>query len=173
MHNGWFTTDDAIREKMHTFNKSGKPDGVLDSAVIDYIITHVHLFILEMTVYLYKEGLYVQATKGSPTRELIRALLYPQMMKNTIIKRVYYQFLDRVQLHKTVGQMNRQPRHWVNLRNDYFDVISWKLIEHDPKYLTVNQLPYRIDPDWKPPDSEYITNRFLFDQTEKKGDHKL
>ena len=172
MNNGWFTADDAIREKVHTFNKDGKPNGVLDSAVIDCIITHVHLFILEMTVYLYKEGLYVQDTKGSQTRELIRSLLYPQMMKNTIIKRIYYQLLDRVQLHKTVDQLNRQPRHWVNFQNGYFDVISWKLIEHDPKYLTVNQLPYRIDPDWKPPDSEYITNRFLTVSVSDEDDRK-
>ena len=161
MDNGWFTADDAIRERMHTFNKNGQPNGVLDSAVIDYITSHVPLFILDMTVYLFKQGVYIQDLKGSQTRELIRSLLYPSMMKNTIIKRIYNQLLDRVIFHKTADQLNTQPRHWINFRNGFFDVISWELLEHDPKYLAVNQLPYTIDPDWKPPDQDYTTNKFL------------
>ena len=161
INNNWFTVDDTIRRKMHTFGRNDRPNDVLDSAVIDYITSHVHLFILDMTVYLYKHGQYIQDPQGSQTRELIRSLLFPQMMKNSIIKRIYNQLLDRVAFHKTADQLNNQPSHWVNLQNGFFDVTTWKLIEHDPKYLAVNQIPYAMDPDWKPPDKEYRTDRFL------------
>ena len=29
--------------------------------------------------------------------------------------------------------------NWINFRNAYYDVLSGELIEHDPKYLTINQ----------------------------------
>ena len=172
MDNGWFTADDSIRDKMHIFNQKEEPVGVLDSVVIDYIISHVHLFILDMTVYLYKQGLYIPDIPGSQTRELIRSLLYPKMMKSTIIKRIYNQLLDRVMLHKTADQLNRQPRHWINFQNGFFDVTSWTLIAHDPKFLAVNQLPYAIDPDWKPPDKDYVTDKFLTVAIPEEDDRK-
>ena len=159
--NTWFLVNDSIRAQMHIFNKQDQPAGVLDSAVVDYIIAHVPLFINEMTVYLYQDGCYFPDRHGSHTREIIRSLLYPQMMKSNVITRIYQQLLDRVQLHKSGSQLNRQPRHWINFRNGYFDVKKWELIGHDPDYCTVNQIPYIIDPDWKPPDREYLTDCFL------------
>ena len=160
-HNGWFQVDDTIRAKMHTFNQKDEPNGVLDSAIVDYIICHVYMFVLNMTVYLYRDGRYIPDPNGSQTRELIRSLLFPKMMKSNIMQRIYQQLLDRVVLHKTSDQLNRQPRHWINFRNGFFDVTSWKLVEHDPRYFAMNQLPYELDPDWKPPDRKYVTERFL------------
>ena len=172
INNGWFTVDDTIREKMHTFSKNDQPNGILDGAVIDYIISHVHMFILDMMVYLYQKGRYIQDPQGSQTRELIRSLLYPQMMKSNYIKRIYNQLLDRVMLHKTSDQLNTQPTHWINLQNGFFDVITWKLIAHDPKYFAVNQLPYSLDPDWKPPDKSYTANKFLLTAISDEDDRK-
>ena len=138
-----------------------------------FIISHVHLFVLDMTVYLYKDGRYISDPHGSQTKELIRSLLYPRMMKSNIMNRIYQQLLDRVVLHKTTEQLNRQPRHWINFRNGFFDVISWKLIEHSPNYYTINQLPYQLDPDWKPPDKEYITEKFLSESITDEDDRKM
>ena len=173
IYNEWFKVDDSIRNKMHSFNQKDEPNGVLDSSIVDFIISHVHLFVLDMTVYLYKDGRYISDPHGSQTKELIRSLLYPRMMKSNIMNRIYQQLLDRVVLHKTTEQLNRQPRHWINFRNGFFDVISWKLIEHSPNYYTINQLPYQLDPDWKPPDKEYITEKFLSESITDEDDRKM
>lgn len=162
--NGWFRADDVIRTRLHTFNRRDQPDGVLDGAVVDYVISHVHLFVLDLIVYIYKGGCYIADPHGSQTKEFIRSLLFPRMMKSTIINRIYQQLLDRVQLHRNSDQLNRQPAHWINFQNGFYDVLKQEMIDHDPKYYCTNQIPFRYDPVWKPPDNSEDTNiveRFL------------
>ena len=42
-----------------------------------------------------------------------------------------------------------KPKNWINFRNGYFDVMQWKMFPHDPKYLTVNQIPHPFNPLWE------------------------
>ena len=174
--NGWFTVSNAVRSGLHTFSRQDLPTGVLDGAVVDYITSHVHMFVLDMTVYIYRGGVYAADPHGSQTRELIRSLLYPQMMKSSTMNRIYQQLLDRVQLHRKSDQLNRYPGHWINFRNGFFDVLEWKLIEHDPEYYAMNQIPWTIDPEWKPPDDpgrNNIVEEFLHTCVPDVEDRKM
>lgn len=174
--NGWFPVNDAVRTALHTFNRQDEPVGVLDGSVVDYIIFHVRLFVLDQIVYIYKNGCYSADPHGSLTKELIRFLLFPKMMKSTIINRIYNQLLDRVQLHRTSDQLNYQPAHWINFRNGFYDVLKQEMVDHDPMYYCTNQIPFWYDPDWKPPDNPEDTNiveRFLRTNIPNEDDRKM
>ena len=174
--NSWFHVDDTIRTPLHTYNQKGQPDGVLDASVVDCIINRVHLFVLDMTVHIYTGGRYQADPHGSQTKELIRSLLFPKMMRSTIINRIYQQLLDRVRLHRTSSQLNLQPRHWINFQNGFYDVLEQKWIDHDPRYYCMNQIPFRYDPAWKPPDNPDISTvvgRFLQASIPDEDDRRM
>lgn len=174
--NGWFDVTDTIRTSLHTFNHKDETNGVLDGAVVDYIISHVELFILDQIVFIYTSGCYKADPHGSQAKELIRSLLFPEVMKSTIINRIYAQLLDRVSLHRTSDQLNLQPAHWINFQNGFYDVLTQDMIDHSPRYYCTNQIPFWYDPDWKPPDNpeeSNIVEKFLRMNIPNEEDRKM
>lgn len=141
------------RSVFHIYGKNDVPKGVYDGKVVDYLMTHVRMFVIGSTPYLYAEGVYRKDPDGSSLRSHIRELLFDEFRNSTIINRIYRQLIDQPFLKKTINEINLQPRRWVNFQNGYFDPVSWTLIKHDPKYLTINQIPMRFDPgSWPRPD---------------------
>lgn len=149
-------------ERFHEFNARGEPVGILDREIVEYLIGKVPMFVFNGTPYLYEHGVYVQDSMGHRTREIISNLMERKFHKEPLIRRVYDLLIDQPFLQKSYDQVNLQPKHWINFQNGYFDVMQWKILPHDPKYLTINQIPHEFDPKMEiAPDSGKTLWNFL------------
>lgn len=135
-------TDQPDLNKFHRFNEQGKRIGVFDMEIVDYLIQTVPFFMLENTPYIYGSGCYHEDANGIRLKSHIQKLLYRDCIKATTIQGIYNLLVSQPQVQKRFTDLNNQPSHWVNFQNGYFDVMEWKLIEHDTKYLMINQIPF-------------------------------
>ena len=140
-------TDQPDLNKFHRFNEQGKRIGVFDMEIVDYLIQTVPFFMLENTPYIYGSGCYHEDANGIRLKSHIQKLLYRDCIKATTIQGIYNLLVSQPQVQKRFTDLNNQPSHWVNFQNGYFDVMEWKLIEHDTKYLMINQIPFSFYPD--------------------------
>ena len=140
-------TDQPDLNKFHRFNEQGKRIGVFDMEIVDYLIQTVPFFMLENTPYIYGSGCYHEDANGIRLKSHIQKLLYRDCIKATTIQGIYNLLVSQPQVQKRFTDLNNQPSHWVNFQNGYFDVMEWKSIEHDTKYLMINQIPFSFYPD--------------------------
>lgn len=140
-------TDQPDLNKFHRFNEQGKRIGVFDMEIVDYLIQTVPFFMLENTPYIYESGCYHEDANGIRLKSHIQKLLYRDCIKATTIQSIYNLLVSQPQVQKRFTDLNNQPSHWVNFQNGYFDVMEWKLIEYDTKYLMINQIPFSFYPD--------------------------
>ena len=133
--------------RFHKYNDKGKRTGVLDMEIVDYLLQTVHFFMLGSTPYIYENGCYHEDYNGFHLKAHIQNLIFHDCIKATTIQNVYNLLTSQPQVQKQFADLNNQPSHWVNFKNGYFDVIEWNLIEHDTKYLMINQIPFSFYPD--------------------------
>lgn len=139
-------SDQPDLNKFHRFNEQGKRIGVFDMEIVDYLIQTVPFFMLENTPYIYEHGCYHEDANGIRLKSHIQKLLYRDCIKATTIQGIYNLLISQPQVQKRFTDLNNQTSHWVNFQNGYFDVMEWKLIEHDTKYLMINQIPFSFYP---------------------------
>lgn len=128
-------SDQPDLNKFHKFNEQGKRIGVFDMEIVDYLIQTVPFFMLGSTPYLYENGCYHEDLNGIRLKSHIQKLIFRDCIKATTIQGIYNLLVLQPQVQKRFSDLNNQPSHWVNFQNGYFDVMDWKLIEHDKKYL--------------------------------------
>ena len=73
-------------------------------------------------------------------------MIYRDQVNSSTIQ-IYNLLITQPQIYRNSYELNKQPAHWINFRNAYYDVLSGELIEHDPKYLTINQIPFPYYPE--------------------------
>ena len=140
-------SDQPDLNKFHRFNEQGKRIGVFDMEIVDYLIQTVPFFMLGSTPYIYKDGCYHEDRNGIHLKSHIQKLIFRDCIKATTIQGIYNLLVSQPQVQKRFSDLNNQPSHWVNFRNGYFDVVEWKLLEHDTKYLMINQIPFSFHPE--------------------------
>jgi len=140
-------SDQPDLNKFHKFNEQGKRIGVFDMEIVDYLIQTVPFFMLGSTPYLYENGYYHEDLNGIHLKSHIQKLIFRDCIKATTIQGIYNLLVSQPQVQKRFFDLNNQPSHWVNFQNGYFDVMEWKLIEHDKKYLMINQIPFSFYPE--------------------------
>lgn len=133
--------------KFHKFNEQGKRIGVFDMEIVDYLIQTIPFFMLGSTPYLYENGCYHEDPNGIRLKSHIQKLIFRDCIKATTIQGIYNLLVSQPQVQKRFFDLNNQPSHWINFQNGYFDVMEWKLIEHDKKYLMINQIPFSFYPE--------------------------
>lgn len=133
--------------KFHKFNEQGKRIGVFDMEIIDYLIQTVPFFMLGNTPYIYEKGCYHEDHNGIRLKSHIQKMIFRDYIKSTTIQGIYNLLVSQAQVQKHFSDLNNQPSHWVNFQNGYFDVMEWRLIEHDTKYLMINQIPFSFYPE--------------------------
>ena len=142
-------SDQPQLAQFHKYNKNGEPKDVYDMKIVDYLLEHLHFFVIHETPYIYTDGVYNEDPGGYTLRGKIRNLMYVEVIKAPTINRVYELLISFPHLHIKMNDINKQPRHWINFKNGYYDVLEDKLISHDPKYRTVNQIPFEFYPEKK------------------------
>ena len=133
--------------KFHKFNEQGKRIGVFDMEIVDYLIQTVPFFMLGNTPYIYEKGCYHEDHNGIRLKSHIQKMIFRDYIKATTIQSIYNLLVSQAQVQKHFSDLNNQPSHWVNFQNGYFDVMEWRLIEHDTKYLMINQIPFSFYPE--------------------------
>lgn len=133
--------------RFHKFNEQGKRIGVLDMEIVDYLIQTIPFFIIGSTPYIYCHGYYQEDSNGILLKSHIQKLLFRDCIKSSTIQSIYNLLVSQPQIQKKFSDLNNQPTHWINFKNGYFDVIEWKMVEHNTKYLMINQIPYSFYPE--------------------------
>ena len=136
-------------DKFHRYNEKGKRIGVFDMEIVDHLIQTVPFFMVGSTVYIYNHGVYEEDINGNRLKYQIQKLLYRDCIKSNTIQAVYNLLVSQPQVHRSFSDLNNQPSHWVNFLNGYYDVLTNEMIEHDSKYLSINQIAFNYYPERK------------------------
>ena len=139
--------NDPELSRFHKFDSKGKVTGVRDMEIVDYIVDNVNFFVRGEIPYYYEHGVFIEDTKGVKLKYRIQKLIYRDQVNSSTIQRVYNLLITQPQIYRNSYELNKQPAHWINFRNAYYDVLSGELIEHNPKYLTINQIPFPYYPE--------------------------
>lgn len=133
--------------RFHKFNEKGKVTGVYDLEIVNYLIQTVPFLVINGVPYVYENGCYYDDPKGIHLQAHIQKLIYPEFVKKTTLTGVYNLLISQREVQAQQADINNQPTHWINFKNGYFDVLEWKMIEHNPKYRMINQIPYEFHPE--------------------------
>jgi len=137
-------TQSDIRTQFHKF-KDGKPIGVYDKTISNYVIKNNDIFVLGGIPYIYLNGVYVADENEVVLKGIIQKLLYEDIITIDLVNRVYRLILSDEKIQKNYTELNSYPKHWINFKNGFFNVIDWRIEEHKPEYFSVNQIPHIFD----------------------------
>lgn len=153
-----FYMNDSEKLQFHLLDGQGRPCGVFDYAVQEYIKEHHKLFILAGTPYFYKCGAFKIDKSGTRLKTFIKGCILPRFIKSTTITRIYQLFLQDYEIEKSYEEINQFPEHWIPFKDCMYDVKTGQQYPHKPEYFCINQIP------WNFPESETVgteTEKFL------------
>lgn len=145
---------DKTQEKIdlmefHLVVENGKITGVYHNAIFEYIKGRYDIFVCGGTPYIYSNGYYKVDMSGARLKSIIRNLIYPQFIKSTTINNIYALFLQDITIEKSFEELNSYPAHWICFKNGMYDCKTKQLLPHSPKYLCINQIPHKYEPNAK------------------------
>ena len=150
--------NDSEKLQFHLLDGQGRPCGVFDYAVQEYIKEHHKLFILAGTPYFYECGAFKIDKSGTRLKTFIKWCILPRFIKSTTITRIYQLFLQDYEIEKSYEEINQFPEHWIPFKDCMYDVKTGQQYPHKPEYFCINQIP------WNFPESETVgteTEKFL------------
>ena len=145
--------------RWHETDKDGKPIAIIDDYLVEYILSTYHLFVIAKVPYIYNGGVYEMDESETKLKAIIRSLIYRKLIKVDLVERIYRLIISTNSLQRSYEDLNNFPRQWINFRNGFFDPIKWKYESHDPKWLSINQIPHEFDKDSEPEGK--VTQNFL------------
>lgn len=128
--------------------KPSKPRETIDLEIIEDIMRAEHIFTLGGKAYIYTCGYYKADLTGNRIKELIRQRIYRELINARRVTRIYDLLIQTAAIEKQLSDVNRYPPTWINFRNGMLDPLTLELHDHDPKYLSINQLPHIWDPNY-------------------------
>ncbi len=103
------------------------------------------------SIYEYKDNHYKYVSKDTVKAEIGRYIKQQNLYQynstakyNDIYERVKLYLRTQYQRYFYEEDINKK---YINLQNGLFDISKRELITHDPKYFTVNQLPFAYEPE--------------------------
>ena len=125
--------------------KNGKITGVFHDAIFRHLKETENIFVIGSTPYIYTNGVFRPDVSGAKIKTMIRQLIFPEFVKSTTINNIFQLFMQDADLEKTFDELNDYPAHWINFKNAMYDPIKKIFFPHDPKYLSINQIPHEFD----------------------------
>lgn len=153
---------DANLMPFHHWNSKGEPIAAFDFKIFEYIKKTYPLFVCSGSVYLYQHGVYLRDYDGTQLKEIIRNCLYESFKKARIINQVYTLIFEAHEFRKKLSEINQYPKSYINFQDSMLDVKTMQKIPHDPKYFSINQVPYRYEDIEKTLDGKEIETFFQF-----------
>ena len=140
----------------HKIGKNGSPYDIIDNRIADYIISHENIIVIAGKPYIYKNGVYKKDEDGNILRYLIKSMIIEEVISINRINRVYGLILANHKLKVDIDEVNRHPAQWINFKNGFLDILNMQLVDHDPKYLSINQIPHEFDVNYKVADNSVV-----------------
>lgn len=134
-------------DRFHILDKDGNPASPFDVAIVEEIIRTVPFFVLREIPYVYAHGVYLEDPKGCRLKRIVQNHLYRKLMRTPAIGRIYSLLISQPEVQRRFYDLYNMPAHWVNFRNGFYDPVEKAMIEHDPKYLSLNQVPFDFHPE--------------------------
>nr|WP_182435750.1 phage/plasmid primase, P4 family [Clostridium sp. AM45-5] len=128
-----------------TFARDGRVNGIKDIAVVRYLMDALCMFVMDREIYLYQDGCYYLDQDGIKIKAVISALIPERYITFRVLSAVYNLLIEQQELQKTMEELNAYPPWWINFQNGMFDVREMKLHKHKPEYLSINQIPHKLD----------------------------
>lgn len=132
--------------KFLNFDAYGNPVSVRQNEVYEHIKRHVRILIFHKKPYIYEHGVYMQDTDGivdgTRIRKRIEELIYPDLRTARIKDMIYNRVIQDPELIVEKYDVNDYPVTWINFQNGFYDVTDGSWHDHDPKYKSINQIPF-------------------------------
>lgn len=128
-----------------TFARDGRVNGIKDIAVVRYLMDTLCMFVMDREIYLYQDGCYYLDQDGIKIKAVISSLIPERYITFRVLSAVYNLLIEQQELQKTMEELNAYPPWWINFQNGMFDVREMKLHKHKPEYLSINQIPHKLD----------------------------
>lgn len=128
-----------------TFARDGRVNGIKDIAVVRYLMDTLCMFVMDREIYLYQDGCYYLDQDGIKIKAVISALIPERYITFRVLSAVYNLLIEQQELQKTMEELNAYPPWWINFQNGMFDVREMKLHKHKPEYLSINQIPHKLN----------------------------
>ena len=145
------------------YNSKGSPSQVNARAICDYFVNGGDLFVLAGECYLYRQGVYEEAS--AYVRNSIREMIGTDVLiTQARIIECYRLLLDDTRIQKQSTDLN-QNRNLINFINGTWDITQGKLRKHDSKDLITLQIPHealKANKPWK----ETMLYKFLTEKVE-------
>jgi len=133
--------------RFHLFDAKGNVKGVRDMEIVDYLVENVQFFVVGITPYYYEHGVFLEDHDGVRMKYRIQKLIYRDQVQSGVIKRIYNLLIAQPKVHREAYELNEQPVRWINFKNGYYDPVTGEMLEHNPDYLTINQIPFPYYPE--------------------------
>lgn len=136
-------------DRFHILDKNGNPSSPFDIAIVEEILETVPFFVLQEIPFVYEHGVYLEDRKGCRLKRIIQKHLYRKLIHASTLGSIYALLVIQPEVQKSFYDLYNMPAHWINFRNGYYDPIERVMIDHDPKYLSLNQVPHEFHPEKK------------------------
>jgi len=133
--------------RFHLFDAKGNVKGVRDMEIVDYLVENVQFFVVGITPYYYEHGAFLEDHDGVRMKYRIQKLIYRDQVQSGVIKRIYNLLITQPKVYREAYELNKQPVRWINFKNGYYDPVTGEMLEHNPDYLTINQIPFPYYPE--------------------------
>lgn len=135
----------------HNLDGKGHPTGVNDQRVYTYLTHTQHIFVCGGIPYIYRNGCYHADQRGTVIKSLIRDCCLEQYVKSTTNERIFKLFLQDYHLEKTPDDLNKYNGiPYINFSNCMYNAKNRRTYPHDPRAMSVNQIPWEYDPSADP-----------------------
>lgn len=129
------------------YNARGVPNGVNHRAICDCFVNKGDMFVLGGECYLYKDGVYTEAS--SRVRNTIKDMIVvDSLISQNRIMECFRLIIDDERLKRDPSELNID-KNLINFKNGVWDIEKQQLLPHDSKYLQTIQIPHEIG-EYKP-----------------------
>lgn len=129
------------------YSAKGVPNGINHRAICDCFVNKGDMFALGGECYLYKDGVYVEAS--SRIRNTIKDMIVvDSLISQNRIMECFRLIIDDERLKRDPSELN-VDKSLINFKNGVWDVEKQQLLPHDSKYLQTIQIPHEVG-EYKP-----------------------
>lgn len=156
--------NNALEQFFCKFSKAEVPYDIYPGRIAEYIIDELHyqkIVVIGNQVYLYKNGVFALDDDGKELKSEISYLIPKDLLEPSRIRRVYDLIVMNHSITRKFEEMNQYPVEMINFTNGMLDARTMQLTEHDPMYLSTNQIPFPYIEDTENGYSDSVASRFF------------
>lgn len=125
--------------QFHMLDNNGNIIGVLDDAIVDYLVEIHNIIAIGGDIYIYHDGKYVREPKK--VKGFIKYLMIKKFRTYKRILDIFKLLSIDIRIQKTWKQFNGHLDH-INFKNGMYNLKTGLLEPHSPEYYSTSQVPH-------------------------------